>query len=151
WRKNGLDIVGATAATLTISSVTAGDAATYTVLATSTFNGTTASTLSNAVVLNIGPTITAQPANLNKKVGDSATFSVTATPNGGGSLSYQWRKDGTAITGKTGSSLVINPVAADDVGMYTVLVTNTIGGVPPASTLSSAASLNVAPVITVQP
>src|SRR5207244_13448699 len=76
---------------------------------------------------------------------------ATARPTGGGSLSYQCRKDGADITGKTGSSLVINPVAADDVGMYTVLVTNTIGGVPPASTLSSAASLNVAPVITVQP
>ena len=49
------------------------------------------------------PTITTQPANQSVQAGQSATFSVVAT--GSAPLTYQWRKNGTAIPGATGAQL----------------------------------------------
>lgn len=63
------------------------------------------------------------------------TFSVSAT---GGSLSYQWSKDGVAITGAGSSSYTIRSVASTDAGTYSVVVTNTVDGVTYAATSSNA-------------
>ncbi len=53
-------------------------------------------------------TITKQPTKqLDKTVGKSATFSVTAT---GSPLFYQWQINGADIDGATGSSLTISPI-----------------------------------------
>ena len=49
------------------------------------------------------PTITAQPQSVTVVVGSSASFSVTAT--GQAPLSYQWRKNGVAISGATAEQL----------------------------------------------
>ena len=46
---------------------------------------------------SLPPTITVEPANQNVPIGQSGTFSVTAT--GSAPLSYQWRKNGAVITG----------------------------------------------------
>jgi len=62
------------------------------------------------------------PSASSVSEGQSVTFSVTA--QGTTPLSYQWRKGGTAITGATGSTYTINPVAPTDDGNYTVLVSN---------------------------
>jgi hypothetical protein len=48
------------------------------------------------------PSITTQPSSKTITAGHSATFSVTAS--GTAPLSYQWRKNGTAISGATYSS-----------------------------------------------
>ena len=52
-----------------------------------------------------------------------ATLSVTASTADGGALSYQWYKDGAAISGATAASYT--PAAA---GTYYVVVTNTLNG-----------------------
>ena len=49
-----------------------------------------------------GPTITTQPASQTVTEGATATFSVVAS--GQGTLTYQWRRGGTAISGATSSS-----------------------------------------------
>lgn len=83
------------------------------------------------------PSITAQPQNASKTVGQDATFTVTAT--GTATLTYQWRLDGSAINGATTSSYTKSNVQlADDGTLYTVGVTNDYGGV-----LSDAATLTV--------
>ena len=46
--------------------------------------------------------ITTQPASQTVTAGQTATFSVTAT--GTAPLSYQWKKNGAAISGATASS-----------------------------------------------
>ncbi len=97
------------------------------------------------------PTITAQPAATTTVAeGGSATISVSATGSG---LSYQWKKDGTAISGATGASLAIGPASATDGGTYTVDVTSTENSVTSAPTTSSNAIIVVvdAPVISTQP
>ncbi len=62
---------------------------------------------SNAATLTVNPapvapSITTQPASQTVTAGQTATFSVTAT--GTAPLSYQWQKNGAAISGATSSS-----------------------------------------------
>ncbi len=71
--------------------------------------------------------------------------------SGTGTLSYQWKKNGGAISGATNASYTIASPQVSDTGSYTVTITNSVG-----STTSSAATLTVnaaptAPAITTQP
>jgi hypothetical protein len=94
------------------------------------------------------PTITTQPVSQAGATGGSVTFSVVAT--GDAPLSYQWRKDGTAISGSTNSTLTLTNLAVANAGSYTVVVSNAAGSVTSnAATLTVSASN--APVITRQP
>ena len=90
-------------------------------------------------------TITTQPASVTVTAGGSATFTVVATA-GSSTISYQWRRNGTAISGATSATLTLNNVtAANDAGDYTVVVMTDAGTVT-----SNAATLtvNAAPVVT---
>lgn len=89
-----------------------------------------------AVPVVTAPSISAQPASQSAMVGGSVTFSVTAT--GTAPLSYQWYKNGTAITGAILASLTLGNVTPADAANYHVTVTNTAGTVQ-----SSAATLSV--------
>jgi len=82
---------------------------------------------------------TSNPASATKTVGESVTFSVTAS--GTAPLSYQWRKGGSPISGATGSSYTISSVVTADAGSYDVVVSNSCGG--GSSVTSSAATLTV--------
>jgi len=144
WHKDGTAIAGATSATYTIASVAAGHAGRYTVVVTN--RAGTVTSAAAALAVNAPPALTSQPGSQIACPGKSALFSVTAT--GTAPLSYQWRKDGEAIAGATTAIYTIPSVARDNVGSYTVVVTNPCGSVT-----SSAAtlSLSAAPTITSQP
>lgn len=76
----------------------------------------------------LGPAIITQPAGLTVAVGQTATFSVTAT--GTGPLSYQWYENGMAISGATSSSYTTPPAVLGDSGsVFTVTVSNSVGTV----------------------
>lgn len=92
------------------------------------------------------PTLQAHPVDTTVIVGQTATFSVTAT--GTAPLSYQWRKRGVAIPGATASSYTTPAVTTADHGAtFSVVVRNTLGSVT-----SNEATLTVlAPVISLQP
>lgn len=83
-----------------------------------------------------GPTITGQPANATVTVGQSATFSVTAT---GSALTYQWQKNGANIAGATASTYTTPATIFDDNGAAFRCVVTGTGG----SATSSAATLVV--------
>ena len=76
--------------------------------------------------------ISTPPAAQTAVVGNTVTFSVTATGEG---LSYQWRKDevnladDTRISGSQTPTLTITNVSIDDAGSYTVVITNLAGDV----------------------
>jgi hypothetical protein len=72
------------------------------------------------------PVITTQPASVSVATGGSASFTVVAT---GDSLTYQWYKASTAISGATGSTHTISSVANTDEGSLYVIVTNSAGSV----------------------
>ncbi|WP_173218558.1 S-layer homology domain-containing protein [Paenibacillus alba] len=88
------------------------------------------------------PSITTQPSNQTVMAGQTATFTVAAS--GDTPLSYQWKKDGAALTdggnisGSRSATLSIAGAQTGDAGSYTVLVTNTAGNVT-----SSAVTLTV--------
>jgi hypothetical protein len=82
------------------------------------------------------PVIITQPTNRTVIVGQSATFSVTAS--GSAPLRYQWRFNGTNIAAATNTSLTLSNVQMAQAGNYSVRVTNLVDSV-----ISSNATLTV--------
>jgi hypothetical protein len=83
------------------------------------------------------PSITTQPASRTVSTGQTATFRVTAT--GTAPLSYQWRKNGAAISGANSSSYTTPATTtADNGSTFSVVVTNSAG-----SETSNSATLTV--------
>src|SRR5438270_3571425 len=111
---------------------------------TSGCSGTVAGT--NTLV----PSISAQPTNQMVTPGQEATFTVAAT--GTAPLSYQWQKNGTAISGATAASYTTPATtSADNGAQFVVVVSNSAGSVTSnAATLTVNASAT-APSITTQP
>src|SRR5580704_1432336 len=103
--------------------------------------------ISNAATLNSAdatvapPTITTAPGNQTATAGQTATFTVVAV--GTAPLSYQWQKNGTAISGATSSAYTTPATMSSDAGaLFTVVVSNSV-----SSTTSNAATLNIAPTV----
>ena len=97
------------------------------------------------------PIIATQPASQSVFLGQSVTFSVGIT-SGGISPSYQWRKDGVAITGATGAILTIGSALSANAGSYSVVVTNGAGSSSSnAATLAVSTDIPPAPIIATQP
>ncbi len=74
-----------------------------------------------------GPKINTHPSGvLNICKGENHTFSISAAGSRSNtSLSYQWKKNGTAISGATSSSLALSSLTSSNDGDYTVVVTET--------------------------
>lgn len=78
----------------------------------------------------VAPTITAQPTSQAVTVGSAASFSVAAS---GTSLTYQWYKDSTAISGATSTTYSIASTISTDAGTYYAIVKNSGGSVQSSS------------------
>lgn len=80
-----------------------------------------------------------QPTDLTVFAGQTATFDLELS--GTGPISYQWLRNGTPIEGATGPSHTLaNSSVTDDQALFSVAVTNSLGG-----TVSTAARLTVVP------
>ncbi|MBI5689538.1 MAG: immunoglobulin domain-containing protein [Verrucomicrobia bacterium] len=143
WRKDGVDIPGATGGNLVLEAAVASDSGTYAVVATNSA-GTSVGTTTLTVRPASAPVITTQPASIVSNVGSSATFSFSAT--GSFPRTQQWRKDGNPIAGATNTSLALTSLTTDSAGAYTVVVTNAFGSITstPATLTVNAA---IAPVL----
>lgn len=97
---------------------------------------------------NTLPTITAQPASRTAVVGQSTSLSVAALGNP--TPSFQWQRNGAALAGATGATLVFAAAQSGDTGTYTVVVTNSSGSVASAAATLTINGLNV-PAFTTQP
>jgi pectin methylesterase-like acyl-CoA thioesterase len=71
------------------------------------------------------PSITTQPINKTVSAGSTATFSVAAV--GLPDPAYQWRKDGTNISGATNATLAFASAKLADNGTYSVIASNSAG------------------------
>jgi hypothetical protein len=149
WRKNGSSIGGAIAASYTTpAAVTADDGALFSVVVSNPAGSVTSDSVTlNVTVAPVAPSITSQPANRSVATGQTATFTMTAT--GTAPMSYQWRKNGSAIGGATAASYTTPAtVSSDDGAQFSVVVSNALG-----NATSNAATLTVLdpPAITGQP
>jgi hypothetical protein len=99
-------------------------------------------TLRTLGVVNVpAPVIAAQPAARTAAVGSPVEFNVGAS--GSGTLTYQWRLNGTAIPEATRNTLSLPSVQPFQAGTYSVVVANSGGAIT-----STSASLTVTPVST---
>src|SRR5688572_790776 len=73
------------------------------------------------------PAITVQPQSQSVEVGGTVSLAVIATGSPG--PNYQWRKNGTNISGATSSSYSKTNIQTADAGTYTVYVSNNKGNV----------------------
>jgi hypothetical protein len=123
WRKNNVDIPGATGATFTLSNVQVGDAGNYSVR----ISNAAGSANSQAAALSIlqAPKILLQPVGATNGTGSNIVLSVTVS--GSPPLFYQWRFNDTDIIGATGSSYSLGNAQPVQSGVYSVRVTNAAG------------------------
>lgn len=77
---------------------------------------------------NSPPAISSQPSSQSVPAGSAVTFTVVAS--GTPAPAFQWRKDGSPITGATNASLTLVAVSPADAGTYSVVVTNLAGTIP---------------------
>lgn len=126
WKKNDVDIPGATSATYQIGSAETSDAGTYSVVVTDG-NGSVTSDPATLTVeaAGSGPSISTDPASQEVDLGSSVTLMVAATGNG--SLSYQWFKDNVEIDGATSSSFNLTNIMEGDLATYYVVVSDDDG------------------------
>jgi hypothetical protein len=98
----------------------------------------------------VAPTISSQPASAKITAGQTATFNIAAT--GTAPITYQWKKNGAAVSGAT-SSTYTTPAEtiADNNAAFTAEVSNTAGNATSAAAMLTVTSLTVAPAITTQP
>jgi hypothetical protein len=152
WQKNGTNIAGASAASYTTPATTAADNGAKFDVVVSNAAGSLTSAQATLTVnsASAAPTITTQPANQSVTVGQTATFSVSAS--GTAPLSYQWRKNTASITGANASSYTTPATtAADNNAKFDVVVSNTAGSVTSSQATLTVSSAPVAPTITMQP
>jgi hypothetical protein len=146
WRKEGVAINGATAATYTIPSVSPADTGIYDVVISGVCAGSSTTSSNVSVNLHTPVSITTQPLTQAVCEGASATFSVSASGTG---ISYQWRKDGVNITGATTAAYTVATANATTIGSYDVIVTGTCGS--PVISNAVALTMPLATSITTQP
>ena len=65
------------------------------------------------------------PDSTIANLGGPAT--ITVQPIGSGPFSYQWRKEGTPLSGQTGAALMLANVTPDAAGLYDVIISNSCG------------------------
>lgn len=117
--KRGTTNVGTNSPSFTLPVTALGDSGSYSVVVSNTYGSRT----SDVVTLNVvpPPVITKQPVGRTTNEGTNVSFSVTATGN---NLSYRWKRGSTFIGGADKATLLLGGVGAQDIGSYSVVVSN---------------------------
>ena len=144
WRKNDVNIAGATSSTYKITGVKSSHAGSYDCVVKNLV-GTDISA-DAMLVVDTAPKITQQPVSQTVLEDQPTVFSVSAI--GSGIISYQWRFQGDDIIGANGPQYLLGAASPEDVGNYDCVLQNAFGSV-----ISSAVSLKVLspPNVQVQP
>ncbi len=119
-------------------------------VASRNFSGAAARLLSITTnASSLPPVILKRPINQNLNAGGSCTLGISTL--GGGTKTYQWKKDGVAISGATNPSLSLSAVSSNSIGYYAVDVSNTAGTTTSSSALVTINGTPGVPVITTSP
>jgi len=114
WFKNGVEIAGATGRTLTLAQANTTDAATYRV---QVFNANPEQIFPTA---DATLTVVGHPVRQTVLPTQQVEFTSSLFVPSGVTATRQWLKDGLAVPGATGASLVIPSAIRDSVGDYSV-------------------------------
>jgi hypothetical protein len=92
------------------------------------------------------PSVTVSPGSATRAIGENVTITATATSNAysgaGGTMAYQWYKEGIGqLQGQTTYQLTLSDLTLGDAGKYYCIVYETIGGKTSDGTTSSLAEL----------
>ncbi|MEY2409869.1 MAG: hypothetical protein QOF48_2539 [Verrucomicrobiota bacterium] len=143
WRKDGIDLPGATNASVNLNNIQPTNAGTYSVFIVNPAGAAFASTYLD---VSSPPVILTQPQSQATLVGATLVLNVAAT--GTLPLHYQWLHDGVILPGATNAAIVLSNLQTNDVGGYSVVISNSIGTV--TSTVATIA-ISMLPVIVSQP
>lgn len=121
WRKDGVNISGATDSNYVIPNGTAAVVGNYDCVVS---GQCIPSVTSSICVVDVAflPVVTSNPSDQTVCPGSTVTLTTTATVVGG-TLSYNWVKNGVSIAGSNSPTLTLTNVQAVDVGRYQCLVT----------------------------
>ena len=134
WKKNNVDIGGATGSSYQIASATNADAGSYTAVATNSVNSATSSAATLTVsVSTVAPAITTQPVSQTINAGSSVTF--TAAASGNPVPTFQWKKNGADLPGAINATYTITGITESNAGNYSMVATNSAGSVSSNSAL----------------
>ena len=148
WRNNGTNISGATNATFT--STTLANTNAITCVLTSNANCRSATTAtSNSLTMtvppNVTPSVTIAITAGSQTISSGASVTFTATPtNGGTAPTYQWRNNGTNISGATNATYTSTAFADND-AITCVLTSNACVTTP--TTTSNSLTMTVTPSV----
>jgi sugar lactone lactonase YvrE len=123
WLFSGASLAGANAFSYAIANAQVTNAGSYSVIVTNAYGSITSSLATLTVVLP--PIINVQPTNQLASVSNTVSFTVGLSQ--GTSPTYQWRQNGTPISGATQSSLTLAPILWGSAGTYSVMVSNSAG------------------------
>ena len=68
--------------------------------------------------------LTVIPSSQSVEMTRNATFTTIITGMGSSNFTYQWRHNGTIISGETNNTLIITTLSPDDTGIYNCTVIN---------------------------
>ena len=141
WRKDGVNLPGATGTQCIVPNVQTADAGGYSVVLANQYGAVTSFVAMLSVVQT--PSLLTQPQSQKALAGDSVTFSVVAA--GTPPFSYQWLKDGVPLSGG-GANYALTSVQPADAGGYRVVVANAYGAVTSlVATLSVRVATQIGP------
>jgi len=149
WKRNGVVIADATGRSYSTPLLTLADNG---VVYTATVSNSAGSVdAQGRITVNPAPPIIgAAPASTSVPVGQSATFTASAT--GSSPLTYQWQRNGVAIAGATASSYTTPATTLADNGVrIRVVVANGGGSATSAEATLGVSSVIVAPAIVTAP
>jgi acetyl esterase/lipase len=132
WKKDGVDITGATGPAVVITAAGLSDAGTYTCSVTNSYG--TSTSAAATVAVSAAPALATALKNTTVYVGDTVTLSAAFT--GSPAPTYSWAKNGVAIPGATDSTYTFIPATTTESGAYTVTALNTYGSLSSSATVT---------------
>lgn len=143
WKSGGVNISGATNSTYTSSTLSNGEVISCEMTSSlACATGSPASSNNLTVTVNsavaAAVSIAANPAGA---ICSGTTVTFTATPTNGGVASYQWKNNGSAITGATNSTFTSSTLANGDV--ITCVMTSGLACATGSPATSNAVTMSV--------
>jgi len=149
WKKGGTNITGATNSTYTSTTLATGDIITCAIASNATcVTGSPATSNSITMTVNAGGAASVSiAANPTGSICSGTSVTFTATPTNGGTATYQWKLNGTNITGATNATYTSTTLANNDA--MTCVMTSSLSCATGSPATSNMLTMSVSPSVPV--